>query len=101
LRSESWVQKALLAWVVVRPSGGATGILLARADGPVQQARIGDQTGGRVGFFLHTADFAGDHARMSAAGVHFREEPRHEAYGTVDLFEDLDGNTWDLIQHAT
>jgi catechol 2,3-dioxygenase-like lactoylglutathione lyase family enzyme len=88
-------------WVVVRPAGGATGLLLAVADGPSQPARVGDQTGGRVGFFLHTDDFARDHARMTAAGVRFREDPRHEPYGTVAVFEDLYGNTWDLIQHSS
>ncbi|MFS0696391.1 VOC family protein [Streptomyces nitrosporeus] len=88
-------------WVVVRPRGTAgTGLLLARADGEAQAAAVGAQTGGRVGFFLHTDDFAGDHARMTAAGVRFLEEPRHEAYGSVAVFEDLYGNRWDLLQPA-
>lgn len=86
-------------WVVVRPPGGGTGLLLARAVGE-QAERIGDQAGGRVFLFLHTDDFAGDHARMSAAGVRFLEPPRHEAYGTVAVFEDLYGTKWDLIQPA-
>jgi len=86
-------------WVVVRPPGGAgSGLLLARADGPAQVARIGDQTGGRVFLFLETDDFDRDHARMIAAGVRFVEEPRQEAYGVVAVFEDLCGNRWDLIQ---
>jgi catechol 2,3-dioxygenase-like lactoylglutathione lyase family enzyme len=85
-------------WVVVRPAGGGCGLLLARADGPPQLARIGDQTGGRVFLFLETDDFERDHARMTAAGVRFVEPPRHEAYGTVAVFEDLCGNRWDLIQ---
>ena len=89
-------------WVVVRPGTGAegTGLLLARAEGEAQRARIGDQTGGRVGFFLHTDDFARDHARMLAAGVVFLEEPRHEPYGSVAVFQDLYGNRWDLLQPA-
>ncbi|MCX5521767.1 VOC family protein [Streptomyces bobili] len=89
-------------WVVVRPGGHqeGTGLLLARAKGDAQRSRVGDQTGGRVGFFLHTADFAGDHARMSAAGVTFLEEPRHESYGSVAVFRDLYGNRWDLLQPA-
>lgn len=89
-------------WVVVEPGGDATvtGLLLARAKGEDQRARVGDQTGGRVGFFLHTDDFARDHARMTAAGVTFLEEPRHEPYGTVAVFEDLYGNRWDLLQPA-
>ena len=86
-------------WVVVRPPGGAgSGLLLARADGPVQAARVGDQTGGRVFLFLETDDFDREHARMTAAGVRFVEEPRDEAYGVVAVFEDLYGNRWDLIQ---
>ncbi|WP_193777375.1 VOC family protein, partial [Streptomyces sp. E5N298] len=60
----------------------------------------GDQTGGRVGFFLYTDDFARDHARMAAAGVTFLEEPRHEPYGSVAVFQDLYGNRWDLLQPA-
>ncbi|MFG3557770.1 VOC family protein [Micromonospora sp. NPDC047557] len=86
-------------WVVVRPKGAReTALLLARASSAEQQARVGDQTGGRVGLFLHTEDFARDHARMAAAGVRFLEEPRHEAYGSVAVFVDLYGNRWDLIQ---
>ena len=61
-------------------------------------ARVGDQLGGRVGFFLETSDFAGDHARMLAAGVRFLEEPRDEAYAIVAVFLDLYGNRWDLLQ---
>ncbi|WP_432103458.1 VOC family protein [Streptomyces sp. bgisy091] len=88
-------------WVVVRPRGGSgTGLLLARAGDEAQGARVGAQTGGRVGFFLHTEDFARDHATMLAAGVRFLEEPRHEAYGSVAVFEDLYGNRWDLLQPA-
>ena len=86
-------------WVVVRPPGRVgSGLLLARADGPAQVARIGDQTGGRVFLFLETDDFERDHARMTAAGVRFVEAPRQEAYGVVAVFEDPYGNRWDLIQ---
>ena len=84
-------------WVVVRPPGGGTGLLLARADGAAQEAVVGSQTGGRVGFFLQVEEFAPQHARMVAAGVRFLEEPRHEAYGTVAVFEDCAGNRWDLL----
>lgn len=86
-------------WVLVAPKGGnGARLLLAEADGEAQAARIGDQTGGRVGFFLETDDFARDHAGMTARGVHFLEAPRHEAYGSVAVFEDPFGNKWDLIQ---
>ncbi|CAN7570831.1 VOC family protein [Phenylobacterium sp. LjRoot164] len=85
-------------WVVVTPPGSQGGLLLAKAAGETQAARVGDQTGGRVGFFLHTDDFAADHARMTAAGVKFLEAPRHEPYATVAVFEDLYGNRWDLLQ---
>jgi catechol 2,3-dioxygenase-like lactoylglutathione lyase family enzyme len=84
-------------WVVVRPGGGA-GLLLARAATPAQEARVGDQTGGRVGLFLSTDDFEGDHRRMRAAGVVFEEAPRAEPYGRVAVFRDLYGNRWDLIE---
>ncbi len=85
-------------WVLVAPAGGGARLLLALADGAAQQSRIGDQTGGRVGFFLETDDFARDHAAFTAAGVVFLEAPRHEAYGSVAVFEDLYGNRWDLIE---
>ena len=85
-------------WVVVAPKGGGARLLLAKADGPEQVARIGDQTGGRVGFFLETDDFSRDFAAFTAAGVEFLEAPRHEPYGSVAVFEDLYGNKWDLIE---
>lgn len=84
-------------WVVVRPPGAVTGLLLARADGPGQAAVIGSQTAGRVGFFLHVEDFAAAHARMTAAGVRFLSAPRQEPYGQVTVFLDIAGNKWDLI----
>ena len=70
-------------WVRVAPPGGGAALLLARAADPAELQRVGDQTGGRVSLFLETDDFTGDHARMSAAGVRFLEEPRREPYGTV------------------
>lgn len=85
-------------WVRVAPPGASCGLLLARADGDRQRARVGDQTGGRVGFFLQTDDFARDFAALSARGVRFLEAPRKESYGTVAVFEDLYGNRWDLLE---
>ena len=86
-------------WVVVRPPGSEAGLLLAKAVG-AQADVVGNQAGGRVFLFLNTDDFAGDYARMTAAGVQFLEPPRHEAYGSVAVFEDLYGTKWDLIQRA-
>lgn len=89
-------------WVVVKPRGGSgAAFLLAQAADERQRAAVGNQAGGRVGFFLSTDDFARDHAAMTKAGVHFLEAPRHEVYGTVAVFSDPYGNTFDLIQHAT
>jgi catechol 2,3-dioxygenase-like lactoylglutathione lyase family enzyme len=84
-------------WVV---AGGAEGgrVLIAKAANDTQTAAIGNQTGGRVGFFVHTDDFAAAHAQLVAAGVRFAEEPRHEPYGTVAVFSDPFGNRWDLIE---
>ena len=84
-------------WVVVRPPGAATGLLLAQADGDRQQAAVGDQFAGRVGLFLRVDDFDATYERMRAAGVTFHGEPRREAYGTVVVFEDVAGNRWDLL----
>ena len=85
-------------WVVVGPATDAGALLLARADGSAQAARIGDQTGGRVGFFLHTDDFERDFAAMTARGVTFIRAPVREPYGVVAVWEDLYGNRWDLLQ---
>ncbi len=84
-------------WVVVRPPGAATGLLLARADGSEQDAVVGRQTAGRVGFFLEVDDFEAAYERMSAAGVRFVRPPRSEAYGRVAVFLDIAGNRWDLL----
>jgi catechol 2,3-dioxygenase-like lactoylglutathione lyase family enzyme len=84
-------------WVVVRPPGGQTGILLARADGPHQATAVGNQTAGRVGFFLRVDDFAAAHDRMMSAGVEFVTAPRTEPYGQVAVFLDIAGNRWDLL----
>ncbi len=85
-------------WVVVAPAGNGARLLLARADGTAQRKAIGKQAGSRVAFFLETDDFARDHAAFLARGIRFRELPRHEAYGSVAVFEDLYGNPWDLIE---
>ena len=86
-------------WVVASAGDGAS-LLIARADGEKQEASVGNQTGGRVGFFLQTDNFDRDFAEWTARGVVFREQPRREVYGTVAVFEDVYGNTWDLIQPA-
>lgn len=87
----------LKRWVVVRPPGAATGLLLARADGPVQAATVGNQVADRVGFFLRVEDFEAAHQQMTAAGVEFITEPRAEPYGSVVVFKDIAGNRWDLL----
>ncbi|MDR7380802.1 VOC family protein [Promicromonospora iranensis] len=84
--------------VVVGPGEGGTGLVLALSSGAGTAGAVGRQAGGDVAFFLETDDFAAQHARMTAAGVRFREEPRHEVYGTVAVFEDLYGMPWDLIE---
>ncbi|ATU93076.1 VOC family protein [Phyllobacterium zundukense] len=85
-------------WVVIASENNGARLLLAKADGSAQEASIGNQTGGRVAFFLYSDDFTDDHAKMVRAGVRFLEEPRHEAYGSVAVFEDLYGNKWDLLE---
>lgn len=84
-------------WVVVRPPGGTTGILLARADGEEQARIVGQQFAGRVGLFLRVDDFKAAYDRMVAAGVEFVSGPRDEPYGQVAVFLDLEGNRWDLL----
>jgi catechol 2,3-dioxygenase-like lactoylglutathione lyase family enzyme len=87
-------------WVVVRPPGAATGILLARADGEEQERIVGNQFAGRVGFFLQVDDFNASYDRMVTAGVTFVKPPRTEPYGQVAVFLDIAGNKWDLLGPA-
>jgi catechol 2,3-dioxygenase-like lactoylglutathione lyase family enzyme len=84
-------------WVVVRPPGAQTGMLLAQADGEEQAAAVGRQFAGRVGLFLRVEDFDAAYERMRAAGVEFIGEPRAEPYGRVVVFVDVAGNRWDLL----
>jgi catechol 2,3-dioxygenase-like lactoylglutathione lyase family enzyme len=84
-------------WVVVRPMGARTGILLARADGAEQERVVGRQFAGRVGMFLRVDDFESAYERLIAAGVQFVSPPRDEPYGRLAVFLDLEGNRWDLL----
>lgn len=86
-------------WIRIAPrNSDGTCLLLAKAASPEQESRIGNQTGGRVFFFLYTDDFWRDHDLMKTNGIRFLEEPRRESYATVAVFEDLYGNKWDLLQ---
>jgi catechol 2,3-dioxygenase-like lactoylglutathione lyase family enzyme len=87
-------------WVVVRPPGAATGLLLAQADGERQAAAVGNQVAGRVGFFLRVEDFDAAYARMTSVGVEFVSPPRTEPYGRVAVFLDIAENRWDLLGPA-
>jgi catechol 2,3-dioxygenase-like lactoylglutathione lyase family enzyme len=84
-------------WVVVRPPGATTGLLLARADGMAQDSVVGNQAAGRVAFFLRTEDFDASYDRLIGAGVEFVSQPRMETYGRVAVFLDIAGNKWDLV----
>ena len=84
-------------WVVVRPPGSQTALLLAQADGERQARAVGDQFAGRVGLFLRVDDFQASYGRMREAGVEFASEPRDEPYGRVAVFLDVAGNRWDLL----
>jgi catechol 2,3-dioxygenase-like lactoylglutathione lyase family enzyme len=89
-------------WVVVAPSLGAgAALVLAVPSDERQRARVGDQTGGRVGFFLHSGDFWADYEELVGRGVSFLETPRREPYGLVAVFVDPWGGKWDLLQPAS
>jgi catechol 2,3-dioxygenase-like lactoylglutathione lyase family enzyme len=88
-------------WVVVAPSTGAgAALVLAVPSDERQRTRVGDQTGGRVGFFLHSDDFWKDYENLLRRGVTFLEKPRRESYGVVAVFVDPWGGKWDLLQPA-
>src|SRR3954447_15068731 len=84
-------------WVVVRPPGARTGLLLARADGEIQLGGVGEQAAGRVGFFLRVEDFDAAFARLVEHGVAIEGSPRVEEYGRIVVFRDIAGNRWDLL----
>lgn len=84
-------------WVVVRPPGALTGLVLARADGDEQRAAVGTQYAGRVGLFLRVDDFDASYRRMVDLGVEFVTEPRTAPYGRFAVFVDVAGNKWDLL----
>lgn len=84
-------------WVVVRPPGATSALLLAQADGERQSGAVGNQFAGRVGLFLRVEDFAAAYASLRKKGVEFVTEPRHEPYGQVAVFKDVAGNRWDLL----
>jgi catechol 2,3-dioxygenase-like lactoylglutathione lyase family enzyme len=99
LIEDSYVADQDKRWVVVAPPGsGDARLLLARAVGPEQISRIGNQTGGRVFLFLYTDDFWRDYRSYKENGVVFVRDPKEESYGTVAVFQDLYGNLWDLVQ---
>ena len=86
-------------WVMVAPPGAKEcGLLLAKAANEKQKESIGNQTGGRVGFFLFTDDFWRDYNKMTDRKINFIRPPTEFEYGTVAVFEDLYGNKWDLIE---
>jgi catechol 2,3-dioxygenase-like lactoylglutathione lyase family enzyme len=87
-------------WVVVRPTSGGTGLLLAQADGELQSEAIGSQFAGRVGLFLRVDDFGQTYERLKESGVEFVSEPRSEPYGEVAVFFDVAGNKWDLLSQT-
>jgi len=99
LVEDTYIPEQNKRWVVVAPPGSTgTTLLLARPSKPGQEAFIGNQTGGRVTFFLSTDDFWGDYEKMISLGIRFIREPKVETYGTVAVFEDLYGNLWDLLE---
>ena len=99
LIEDTWIAVQNKRWVLLSPPGATeTRLLMARAVGPEQESRIGNQAGGRVFLFLHTDDFWRDFRRYQGRGVVFVREPKEESYGTVAVFQDLYGTLWDLLQ---
>jgi catechol 2,3-dioxygenase-like lactoylglutathione lyase family enzyme len=101
LIEDTYIPEQDKRWVVVAPRGAAgSSLLLARPSNPAQTEFVGNQTGGRVTFFLGTDDFWRDYNRMLEHGVEFVRAPTQASYGTVAVFKDLYGNLWDLVQYV-
>ena len=98
---EDTVMSPTKRWVVMAPGPDGARILLAQAANDEQRLAIGNQTGGRVAFFLYTDNFERDHARMTQEGVAFVEQPRDEDFGRVAVFADKYGNKWDFIERRS
>src|SRR5262245_11802369 len=99
LIEDTYIAEQDKRWVVVAPRGAIESrLLLARAVGDEQVSRIGNQTGGRVAFFLHTDDFWRDYRALKQSGVEFAREPNELPFGIAAVFRDLYGNLWDLVQ---
>lgn len=84
-------------WVRVAYPRSGVALLIAKAAGDEQATAIGNQTGGRVGFFLTVPDFDEMFAHMQHCSVVFEGTVRDEPYGKVIVFQDLCGNRWDLL----
>jgi catechol 2,3-dioxygenase-like lactoylglutathione lyase family enzyme len=98
---EDVVLSPIKRWVVMSTGDGGSHVLIAKASGPEQEAAIGNQTGGRVGFFVDTQDFEADLERAIAAGAKLFDGPRTEEYGTVAVVKDRYGNKWDLVRRTS
>ena len=100
LVEDTYIPEQNKRWVLVAPPGSpGAALLLARPSSPGQQHYIGNQTGGRVTFFLATDDFQRDYQRMLERRVEFVRPPAEMSYGTVAVFKDLYGNLWDLVEY--
>jgi catechol 2,3-dioxygenase-like lactoylglutathione lyase family enzyme len=98
LVEDTYIPEQNKRWVLVAPAGSTgTSLLLARPSQPGQEAFVGNQTGGRVTFFLRTDDFWRDYETIRSRGVEFVRPPMTAPYGTVAVFKDLYGNLWDLV----
>lgn len=87
-------------WVVVSPSPGThdAGFVLALANKPAQQERIGNQTGGKVLAVLHTDTLEEYAKHLGSQGVTFVRGPEQAPWGNVLVFEDRYGNLWDVVE---
>lgn len=98
LVEDTYIPEQDKRWVLVAPPGSTgASLLLARPSHHGQVPFIGNQTGGRVTFFLRTDDFWRDYRRMKEIGIEFVRGPAAASYGTVAVFKDLYGNLWDLV----
>ena len=99
LVEDTYIPEQDKRWVLVAPPGSSgSSILLARPSQDGQHEFVGNQTGGRVTFFLSTDDVWRDYRSMVAKGVEFVRAPSEAEYGTVAVFKDLYGNLWDLVE---
>lgn len=84
-------------WIAVTPSDGSANLLLIK---PPKDAAEGSYVGRHTGITFATEDIAAKFQQWSEHGVRFLQTPTSVPWGIHAVFEDIDGNQFELIQNV-